>query len=90
MSASERKMSSAEWVAARREAQKFAHEDGRGREYTYADEGRIWHATETRTLCGWWFTVCRDDPDYRDEVWRWSTPDDRPTCPKCLAIMEED
>ena len=68
----------------------FAHEDGKTRDYTYADEGTIWHGSESKTWCGLWYSICRDDPDYRDDVWRWSTPDDRPTCPECLRILVED
>lgn len=77
-------------AAERRAALKYAHEDGKTREYTYTDGGRLWFASEARTWCGHWFTVCRDDPAYLDEVWRWSQPDDRPTCPACLAVLLED
>jgi hypothetical protein len=63
-----------------------AHEDSvHVHSYTFTKQGRLFVGLRTRTLCGHWYSTCEDDPAYNRAVWRWHRPDDRPTCPACVA-----
>lgn len=69
----------------RKEALKYTHEDlPQSLDYDFKLNGRWFKGREIKTQCGYWFSSCEDEPNYRPELWRWNRGDDRPTCPRCV------
>jgi len=66
--------------------EKVAHEDSceSPRRYQFTCNGQSLWGSRLRTLCGKYYTICEDDPEYDPSVWAMNQPNRQPTCPECV------